>query len=91
MSECFERIHRAIQSHDDGELRSYVSGLAHTTRQNGQTVECIIIDLKLAVDALPASSLRELGRRELRDSVVRMAIDAYYDATDSFAPPLGWR
>jgi hypothetical protein len=81
MSECFEQIHRAIQAYDDGELRSYVARLANAARQSHQTVECVIIDLKLAVNALPASSLRERARCELRDSVVRMAIHAYYDET----------
>jgi hypothetical protein len=31
------------------------------------------------------SSLRERARRELRDSVVRIAIRAYYDGMDSFS------
>jgi hypothetical protein len=91
MSECYERIHRAIQSYDDGELRSYVSRLAHAARRNQQAVECVIIDLKHAVNSLPASSLRERVRRELRDLVVRMAIRAYYDGTDSFTTRLAWR
>ena len=88
MSECFEQIHRAILSYDDGELRSYVSRLAHTARRNQQTVECVIIDLKLAVSLLPVSSLRERVRRELRDSLVRMAIRAYYDGTDALTTRL---
>jgi hypothetical protein len=83
MSECFEQIHRAIQAYDDGELRTCVARLANTARQNQQTVEYVIIELKLAVNALPTSSLRERARRELRDSVVRMAIRAYYDETDA--------
>jgi hypothetical protein len=83
MSECFEQIHRAILSYDDSDLRSSVSDLAYAARQNHQTVERLIIDLKLAVNRLPVSSLRERARCELRDSVVRMAIDAYYDGTNS--------
>lgn len=91
MSECSEQIHRAIQSYDDGELRSYVSRLAHAARRNQQTVEGVIIDLKLAVNLLPASSLGDHVRRELRDSVVRMAIRAYNDGMDSFTTRLAWR
>jgi hypothetical protein len=86
MSECFERIHRAILSYDDGDLRSCVSRLALAARRNHQEVEVIIIELKLAVNQLPVQSLRDRPRRELRDSVVRMAIRAYYDGTDSPAP-----
>jgi hypothetical protein len=85
MSECFEQIHRAILSYDEGDLRSYVSRLAHAARRNCQEVEVVIIELKLAVDRLPLSSLRDRARREVRDSVVRMAIRAYYDG------PLAWR
>ena len=88
MSECYDEIHRAIQCYDDGELCSYVSRLAHAARRNNQTVERLIIDLKLAVNALPTSSLRDHVRRELRDSVVRIAIRAYYDETDSLATRL---
>jgi hypothetical protein len=91
LSECFEQIHRAIQSYDDDELRSCVSRLAHTARGNHQTVECVIVDLKLAVNSLPVSSLRARARRELRDSVVRMAIRAYYDGPDAFDTGLAWR
>jgi hypothetical protein len=86
MSECFEQVHRAILSYDESDLRSYVSRLAHAARRNHQTVEVIIIELKYAVSLLPVSSLRERVRRELRDSVVRMAIRAYYDGTDSLSP-----
>lgn len=91
MSECSERIHRAIQSYDDNELRSYVSRLAHSARRNQQTVDCVVIELKLAVNALPATALRDRVRRELCDSVVRMAIRAYYDGTDSVSAQAVWR
>lgn len=83
MSECFEQIHRAILSYDESDLRAYVFRAAHAARRNHQAVEALIIDLKLAVNRLPLSSLRERVRRELRDSVVRMAIRAYYDHTDA--------
>jgi hypothetical protein len=92
MSECFEQVHRAILSYDESDLRSYVSRLAHGARREHQTVETVIIDLKLAVSQLPLSSLRDRERRELRDSVVRMAIRAYYDKTDASMPtrPAEW-
>ncbi len=83
MSDCVEQIQRAIQSYDDGELRSYVARLADGARQNHQTIESVIVELKLAVNALPASSLGVQARHELRDSVVRIAISAYYDG-DAF-------
>jgi hypothetical protein len=89
MSECFEQIHRAILSYDEGDLRTYVSRLAHAARRNHLTIEGVIIDLKLAVNQLPVTSLRERPRRELRDSVVRMAIRAYYDETDALTSRLG--
>lgn len=79
MSECYNQLERAIRSYDGGDLRSCVSRLADAARRNHQTVESIIIDLKAAVNSLPASSLGDHVRRELRDSVVRMAIRGYYD------------
>jgi hypothetical protein len=91
MSECFEQVHRAILSYDESDLRSYVSRLAHAARRNQQAIEGVIIDLKHAVSLLPISSLRERVRRELRDSVVRMAIRAYYDGADSFTGRVGAR
>jgi hypothetical protein len=91
MSECFEQIHRAIQSYDDDELHSYVAHLAEVARRNNQPVEGVIIDLKLAVNTLPASALRERARVELRDSVVRVAIRAYYDGVESFTTRFSWR
>jgi uncharacterized protein (DUF1810 family) len=91
MSECFEQIHRALLSYDESDLRSCVSRLAHAARRNHQTVEGVIIDLKLAVSLVPVASLRERARRELCDSVVRMAIRAYYDGTDSFTGQVGSR
>lgn len=91
MSECFEQVHRAILSYDESDLRSCVARLAQAARRNNQTVERVIIDLKRAVSSLPVGSLRERPRCELRDSVVRMAISAYYDGTDSFTARVGSR
>jgi hypothetical protein len=91
VSECFEQIHRAIQSYDDNDLRSFVARLADAARRNQQTVERVIVDLKSAVNSLPASSLRDRVRRELRDSVVRVAIRAYYDGMDSLTTRLAWQ
>jgi hypothetical protein len=91
VSECFEQIHRAIHSYDDNELRSFVARLADSARRNQQTVERVIIHLKSAVNSLPASSLRDRVRRELRDSVVRVAIRAYYDGMDSLTTRLAWQ
>ena len=85
MSECVQRIHRAIQSYDDNELSSCVAQLAQDARRNQQNVEAVIVDLKRAIDLIPASALRERARKELRDSVVRVAIRAYYDGSDSFS------
>lgn len=83
MSECYEQIHRAIQSYDENELCSYVARLADAAQRNNQTVEDLIVDLKSAVNALPTSALRERARRELRDTLVRIAIAAYYEGLDS--------
>jgi hypothetical protein len=83
MSECFEHIHRAVSSSDGSDLDYCVSQLAYAARRNHQTVERLIIDLKLAVNLLPPNSLRDRARQELRDSIVRMAIQAYYDETDA--------
>ncbi len=91
MSESFQQIQRAIQSYDDTELRSYIARLADAARQNHETVEGVIIDLKSAVNSLPAHSLRERGRGDLRDFVVRVAIRAYYDGVGSFSARLTWR
>lgn len=91
MSECSRQIHRALQSYDDGDLGSYISHLADAARTSHQTVETVIIDLKAAVNALPTSSLRDHGRRELRDSVVRMALRAYYDGLNPIPTRLAWR
>ena len=91
MSECSRQIHRALQSYDDGDLRSYVSRLAEAARADHQTVECVIIDLKMAVNSLPASALGAHLRRDLRDAVVRIAIRAYYDGMNALPPRLAWR
>jgi hypothetical protein len=91
MSECFEQIHRAVLSSDESDLCYCVSQLAYAARRNHQTVDHLIIDLKLAVNLLPPRSLRDRPRRELRDLVVRMVIDAYYDETDALTPPVPQR
>jgi hypothetical protein len=91
MSECLQQIHRAIQSYDDSELRSSVAGLADTARRDHRTVESLIVDLKFAVNSVPASALRDRERRELRDMIVRIAIRAYYDTVDFGGARRGWR
>jgi hypothetical protein len=91
MSECYEQIHQAIQAYDDTELSSYVARLADAAQRNNQAVEDLIVDIKSAVNSLPASALRERARRELRDSLVRIAIFAYYEALDSSTTHLAQR
>jgi hypothetical protein len=81
MSACFDQVHRAVLSYDESELRTCVSRMAQAARRNHETVECVIMDLKFAVNSLPVRSLRDRVRRELCDSIVRMAIRAYYDNT----------
>lgn len=83
MSERIERIHEALQSYDDRELETVVGRLAQSARGEQQPVERLIVDLKYAVDSLPASALRARPRRELRDSVVRMVITAYYENAEA--------
>ena len=54
-------------------------------------MEAIIVDLKDAVSAIPASALREHSRSELRDAVVRVAIRAYYEGAESVADEFPWQ
>jgi hypothetical protein len=82
MSECFQEIQRAIQSYDERELRVCVARLAETARQRQRPVEAVIVEIKGAVNALPASCLRERARSELRDELVRVAIRAYYEGAE---------
>lgn len=86
MSEYFHLLHRAIQSYDDSEVEAIVARIAQTARHEQQPCERLIVALKNAVNELPASTLRERARSELRDAVVRTAITAYYEGTDSYAP-----
>ena len=60
-------------------------------RQQQEPVEVVIVNLKNAVNALPASALRERARSELRDAVVRVAIRAYYEGAESVTDELAWQ
>jgi hypothetical protein len=88
MSEYREQIHRAIQSHDDGELRALAASLARAARREHRTCEALIVDLKQAVSSLPARALLYYERCELRDVVVSLAIRAYYDPAELTPPSL---
>src|SRR5688572_23971679 len=83
MSECFHEIQRTIQSYDAREMQLCVARMAESARHRQTPIEALIVDLKDAVNALPASCLRERARSELRDEVVRVAIRAYYDGAES--------
>ena len=83
MTECFQEIQRTIQSYDERELRLCVARLAEGARQRQRSIEAVIVEIKDAVSALPASCLRERPRSELRDEMVRIAIRAYYDGVES--------
>lgn len=91
MSACFDQVHRAALSYDESELPACVSRMAQTARRDHQTLECVISDLKLAVNSLPIRSLRDRARRELCDLIVRVAVRAYYDSPDSATTQLAWR
>ena len=91
MSECFQEIQRSIQSYDERDLLLCAARIAESARQKEQPVEVVIVELKNAVNAIPASALRERARSELRDAVVRVAIRAYYDGADSATDELTWR
>lgn len=90
MTECLQEIQRTIQSYDERELRLCVARLADAARQRQQPIEALIIEIKAAVGALPMSALRERPRSELRDDMVRVAIQAYYEGAES-VPTEGWR
>jgi hypothetical protein len=83
MSECFQEIQRTIQSYDERELHLCVARMAESARRRQTPIEAVIVDLKNAVNALPASCLRERARSQLRDDVVRVAIRAYYEGAES--------
>ena len=83
MTECVQEIQRTIQSYDERELRLCVARLAESARQRGRPIEAVIVELKQALSALPASALRERPRSELRDEMVRVAIRAYYEGAES--------
>ena len=91
MSECLQEIQRSIQSYDERELLLCVARIAEAGRQNQEPVEAIIVNLKNAVSAIPASALRERSRTELRDTVVRIAIRAYYEGAESATNELTWQ
>jgi hypothetical protein len=91
MSACFDQVHRAVLSYDESDLPACVSRMAQTARRNQQTLECVISDLKFAVNSLPIRSLRDRARRELCDVIVRVAVRAYYDSSDSATTQLAWR
>ena len=91
MSECLQEIQRSIQSYDERELLVCVARIAEAARQRQEPVEVVIVNLKNAVNAIPASALRERARSELRDAVVRVAIRAYYEGAESVGDPLAWQ
>jgi hypothetical protein len=83
MTECFQEIQRTIQSYDPHEMHLCVARMAEAARQRQVPVETLIVELKSAVNALPANCLRERARSQLRDDVVRVAIRAYYEGAES--------
>lgn len=85
MSESQALIHRAIQSYDHAEVEAVVVRLAQVARRDQAPVEQLIIDLKHAVNSLPMAALRDRARSELRDSIVRIAIAAYYESAQPSA------
>jgi hypothetical protein len=86
VSESLQLLHRAIQAYDPAEVESVVVRLAQGARREHTPIEQLIVDLKNAVNALPIAVLRDRARNELRDSIVRLAIAAYYDGSYSPAP-----
>ena len=91
MSACFDQVYRAALSYDEGELSACVSRMAQTARRNQETLECVISELKFAVNSLPIRSLRDRARRDLCDLIVRVAVRAYHDSPDSATTQLAWR
>ena len=86
MSESLQLLHRAIQSYDHAEVEAVVVRLAQGARRDQEPVEQFIVNLKNAVNSLPMAALRDRARSELRDSIVRIAIAAYYDGGQPSAP-----
>jgi hypothetical protein len=86
VSESQQLIHRAIQSYDHAEVEAVVVRLAQVARRDQTPVEQLIVDLKHAVNSLPLAALRDRARSELRDSIVRIAIAAYYESAEGAAP-----
>ena len=86
MSDSLKLIHRAIQSYDHGEVEAVVVRLAQVARREHAPIEQLIVDLKQAVNSLPMAALRDRARTELRDSIVRIAIAAYYENVQPPAP-----
>ncbi|MGQ0714664.1 MAG: hypothetical protein ACT4PJ_13160 [Gemmatimonadaceae bacterium] len=80
-------LQQAIQSCDAREIEAAVVRVAEAARRDEQTVERLIVELKRAVDSLPASAFRDRARVELRDAIVRIAIGAYYDRSDGYQRP----
>lgn len=91
MTECFQEIQRTIQAYDVREMQLCVARMAESARQQQMPIETLIVELKAAVSALPASSLRERARSELRDELVRVAIRAYYEGAESVSAELAGR
>ena len=86
MSESLQLLHRAIQSYDHAEVEAVVVRLAQVARRDQEPVEQLIVNLKNAVNSLPMAALRDRARSELRDSIVRIAIAAYYENAQPSAP-----
>ena len=87
MSESQQLLHRAIQSYDYAEVEAVVVRLAQGARRDRAPIEQLIVNLKDAVNSLPMAALRDRARSELRDSIVRIAIAAYYANEQPAAPP----
>jgi hypothetical protein len=86
VSESKQLIHRAIESYDHAEVEAVVVRLAQSARRDRAPIEQLIVDLKHAVNSLPMGALRDRGRSELRDSIIRIAIAAYYESEQPSAP-----
>jgi hypothetical protein len=86
VSESQQLLHRAIQSYDHAEVEAVVVRLAQVACRDREPVEQLIVDLKQAVNVLPIAALRDRARTELRDSIVRIAIAAYYEDAQPSAP-----
>lgn len=86
MSESQQLLHRAIQSYDHAEVEAVVVRLAQLARRDQAPIEQLIINLKSAVNSLPMTALRDRARSDLRDSIVRIAISAYYETGQPSAP-----